>query len=177
MVWFSVMLAISGLYFLCIKHGENFAVNTGDILEFFCAIAYTGLILCIDYFTRTVDGLTLSCAQFAVQAMICAVAAPLFETPTWGQISANLPGILYVGIVSSGIGYTLQILAQADGNPTVVSLLFSLESFFAVVFSAIFLGDRLSNRELLGCGLMLTAVFLSQLPGKKHKTEPSGSNG
>lgn len=177
LIWLCVLLAIGGLYFLCIKRGENLSVETGDLLELCCAVAYTGSILCIDHFSRRVDGIMLSCAQFAVQAIICAFLAPLFETPSWSQITSNIPSLLYVGILSSGVAYTLQILAQACGNATVVSLLFSLESFFAVVSGAIILGDRLTGREYIGCGLMLAAVLLSQLPARGEKDKETDTSG
>lgn len=170
-IWLCVLLALGGLYFLCIKKGEDLTVEHGDVLVFFCAIAYTGQILCIDRFSREIDGVLLSFMQFAVQAVICAILAPIFEKVSFAQIVSNLPSLLYVGVLSSGVGYTLQILAQRDGNPTVVSILMSLESFFAAVSGAVILGDRLTGRELLGCALMLSAVLLSQLPEQRRKKE------
>lgn len=170
-IWLCVVIALTGLYFLCIKQGEKLTVERGDVLVFFCAVAYTGQILCIDRFSRDVDGVLLAFGEFAVQAVLCAILAPIFETVFVGQIVSNLPSLLYVGILSSGVGYTLQILAQRDGNPTVVSILMSLESFFAAVSGALILGDRLTGRELLGCALMLSAVLLSQLPEQRRKKE------
>ena len=113
---------------------------------------------------QKVDGIALSCVQFAVMMILSTVCAFTFETVDFAALGECTFYILYIGILSSAGGYTLQILAQKDGDPTVVSLLLSLESFFAVVCGAIILHERMSGREYLGCALMLTAVLLSQLP-------------
>ena len=115
---------------------------------------------------QKVDGIALSCVQFAVMMVLSTVCAFTFETVDFAALGECMFYILYIGILSSAGGYTLQILAQKDGDPTVVSLLLSLESFFAVVCGAIILHERMSGREYLGCALMLTAVLLSQLPEK-----------
>lgn len=169
-VWVSVGIATLGLYFLCIEAGSGFSVNSGDLLVLLCAFCFTGQILCVDHFVQKVDGVELSCAQFAVVTVISAVVALVRGEPFEpAEIMACLPYVLYVGTFSSGIAYTLQIIAQKDGNPTIVSLLLSLESFFAVVCGAIILHEKLSGREYLGCALMLAAAFLSQIPEKERK--------
>ena len=169
-VWVSVGIATLGLYFLCIEAGSGFSINSGDLLVLLCAFCFTGQILCVDHFVQKVDGVELSCAQFAVVAVISAVVALVRGEPfEMAEIMACLPYVLYVGTFSSGVAYTLQIIAQKDGNPTIVSLLLSLESFFAVVCGAIILHETLSGREYLGCALMLVAVFLSQIPEKERK--------
>ena len=167
-IFLCVLIAVAGLYFLCFKSGEG-AVNfgRGDFLVFLCAFAFTGQILAVDYYVQRVDGVALSCAQFTVVTVISTVCAFAFETVELGVIAECAPYILYVGIFSSAVAYTLQIIAQKDGDPTVVSLLLSLESFFAVVCGAVILHERMSGREYLGCALMLAAVILSQLPEKK----------
>lgn len=173
-VWISVVIAISGLYFLCMDGMSGFSVTGGDLYELLCAFAFTGQILCIDHFVKKVDGIKLSCAQFIVMTVLSGIVAILRgETISAAAITECLPYILYVGVISGGIAYTLQILAQKDGDPAVVSLLLSLESFFAVVSGAIILNERLSGREYLGCALMLVAVFLSQLPEKRAKSVES----
>ena len=175
-VWVSVGIATLGLYFLCIEAGSGFSVNSGDLFVLLCAFCFTGQILCIDHFVQKVDGVELSCAQFAVVTALSACAALVRGEPFEpAEIVACLPYVLYVGTFSSGVAYTLQIIAQKDGNPTIVSLLLSLESFFAVVCGAIILHEKLSGREYLGCALMLAAVFLSQLPEKTRKQVESGS--
>lgn len=169
-VWVSVGIATLGLYFLCIEAGSGLSINSGDLLVLLCAFCFTGQILCVDHFVQKVDGVELSCAQFAVVTVISTCIAIVRGEPFEpAEILACLPYVLYVGTFSSGVAYTLQIIAQKDGNPTVVSLLLSLESFFAIVCGAIILHERLSGREYLGCVLMLAAVFLSQIPEKERK--------
>lgn len=156
-----------GLYFLCFTGSEGaMSFGRGDFLVFLCAFAFTGHILCVDHYVQKVDGIALSCVQFAVMMVLSTVCAFTFETVDFAALGECTFYILYIGILSSAGGYTLQILAQKDGDPTVVSLLLSLESFFAVVCGAIILHERMSGREYLGCALMLTAVLLSQLPEK-----------
>ena len=164
MIWLSVALAVVGLYFLCIQ--ESFAITRGDwyvLLGSFCFAAH---ILVIDHFTQRVDGVELSCVQFLVMTLFSAAAMLALESPSWAAIRMCLGPILYVGIFSSGVAYTLQILAQKDSNPTVVALLLSLESVFATVAGALILGDRMSGQEYFGCVLMLLAVVLAQLPDR-----------
>ena len=159
--------AVVGLYFLCFTGSEGaMSFGRGDFLVFLCAFAFTGHILCVDHYVQKVDGIALSCVQFAVMMVLSTVCAFTFETVDFAALGECTFYILYIGILSSAGGYTLQILAQKDGDPTVVSLLLSLESFFAVVCGAIILHERMSGREYLGCALMLTAVLLSQLPEK-----------
>ena len=158
----SVPLAVVGLYCLCIT--EDFSVNEGDFYVFLCAICFSAHILVIDHFTQKVDGVELSCAQFLVVTVLSAVGMLAWESPSLEALRMCLWPILYVGIFSSGVAYTLQILAQKDSNPTVVSLLLSLESVFATLAGAVILHDQMSGKEYLGCVLMLVAVVLAQLP-------------
>ena len=153
-----VLIAVVGLYFLCFTGSEGaMSFGRGDFLVFLCAFAFTGHILCVDHYVQKVDGIALSCVQFAVMMVLSTVCAFTFETVDFAALGECMFYILYIGILSSAGGYTLQILAQKDGDPTVVSLLLSLESFFAVVCGAIILHERMSGREYLGCALMLTA--------------------
>ena len=161
-IWLSVALAVVGLYLLCVQ--ESFSITEGDWYVLLCSFCFAGHILLIDHFTRKVDGVALSCVQFLVMAVLSAGLMLVMETPDWAGLLACIGPVLYVGIFSSGVGYTLQILAQKDSNPTVVSLLLSLESVFATVAGALILGDRMSGKEYLGCVLMLAAVVLAQLP-------------
>lgn len=164
-IWVSVLLAVAGLYCLCIT--EDLTITTGDFYVLICAFCFSGHILIIDYFTQKVDGVELSCAQFLVVTILSAVGILVSETPSWDAIMVCIGPILYVGIFSSGVAYTLQILAQKDSNPTVVSLLLSLESVFATLAGAIILHDQMSGKEYFGCVLMLGAVVLAQLPERK----------
>lgn len=164
-VWLSVALAVCGLYFLCINGG--FAVSSGDFLVLLCAFCFTGHILLIDHFTARVDGVQLSCAQFLVMTLFSSAGMLLTETPDWESLLPALGSVLYVGILSSGVAYTLQILAQKGSNPTTVSLLLSLEAVFATLSGAIILHDQMTGREYFGCVLMFIAVMLAQLPEKR----------
>ncbi|NLU23739.1 MAG: DMT family transporter [Clostridiales bacterium] len=161
-VWISVVIAVGGLYCLCVK--ENFTIAPSDSLVLLCAIVFSIHILVIDYYTQRVDGVALSCVQFLVAAIWSAIGMLIFEHPSFSAIMQCIWPILYVGVFSSGVGYTLQILAQKDSNPTVVSLLLSLESVFATLAGAILLHEQMSGKEYLGCVMMLVAVVLAQIP-------------
>ena len=170
-VWIGVLLALAGLYFLCMT--ESLRLGTGDILVFICACLFSVHILVIDYFTRFVDGVKMSCIQFFVCAALSGIAMLIFEKPELAQLLAAWKPILYAGVLSSGAGYTLQIVGQKDMNPTVASLILSLESVVSVLAGMLLLNQHLTNRELLGCVLMFTAIILAQLP-QKSKNLPTG---
>ena len=157
------------LYFLCMN--EALTIEKNDLMVMLCSVAFAVHILVIDHFTQRVNGVALSTVQFAVAAIVSGIGAALTETPTLAGITECIWPLLYVGIISGGVGYTLQILAQKDANPTVVSLLLSLESVFSVLAGALILHDRLTGRELLGCALMLLAVVLAQLPARGKVAE------
>lgn len=170
-VWFSVIVAVAGLYLLCIN--ESFSIATSDLYLLLCAVVFAAHILAIDHFTRFVNGVELSCAQFIVVTIVSSVCMLLFEKPELSQISQCMGSLIYVGVFSSGVAYTLQIIAQKDANPTVVSLLLSLESVFATIAGAIILSDKMSPREYIGCALMFLAVIFAQLPSKLFKRKHS----
>jgi drug/metabolite transporter (DMT)-like permease len=162
-VWVAVAIAAVGLYFLCVDPTKPFAIQPSDLLVIGCAICFTGHILIIDHFTQKVDGVRLSCLQFFFVAVFSALLMLFFETPDWSVLPQCAIPLLYTGIFSSGVAYTLQIISQKGANPTVISLLLSLESVFAVLTGLLF-GDRMTGWEWLGCGLMLVAVVIAQLP-------------
>lgn len=166
-VWLGVVLAAVGLYFLCIN--EAFTIASGDLYIVACAFCFAGHILTIDHFAPKVDIIAMSCIQFFVTAVLSTMGALLWESQSLAGIQVALLPILYVGVFSSGVAYTLQIFAQRGSNPTVISLLLSMESVFAVLAGAMILGDNLSGREYFGCALVLAAVVVSQLPEKKNK--------
>lgn len=169
-IWLSVVIAVLGLYLLCVRDG--FSLSGGDLFLLLCALAYALYILAVDRCVQGVEPLELSCVQFAVAAALAWIAALLFEKPAWSQIAACLGQILYVGIFSSAVAYTLQMLAQTEGDPATVSILLSMEAPFSVLAGAVFLQERLSGRELAGCAVMLCAVLLTQLApgwGKKRR--------
>lgn len=166
-IWVSVVLAVVGLYCLCIT--EDFTITGGDFYILLCAFCFTAHILVIDHFTQRVDGVAMSCIQFLTAAVLSAAGMLLTESPSLEALRTCAGPILYVGIFSSGVAYTLQILAQKDSNPTVVSLLLSLESVFATLSGAVILGDTMSGKEYFGCVLMLAAVVLAQLPEPRRR--------
>ena len=164
-IWVSVVLAVAGLYCLCVT--EGFSIAAGDFYILLCAVCFSVHILVIDRFSGAVDGVALSCVQFLVVTVLSGIGMLATETFIWSSILRCIGPILYVGLFSSGVAYTLQILAQKDSNPTVVSLLLSLESVFATLAGAVILKDSMSGREIFGCVLMLAAVVLAQLPHKE----------
>ena len=180
-VWLSVVLALVGLYFLCI-HGD-FILSTGDLLLMCGAFGFALQIITIDQFGRDLDGLRLSGLQFITCAVISTILAIIFEImPYDGGFSAWLSlfssgklwiSLLYMGIFSCGLGYTLQILGQQNMNPTIASIIMSLESVFSALSGWIILNQTLSGRELIGCVLMFAAVVLTQI---KFKSKDSIKN-
>lgn len=168
-VWISVTLAVAGLYLLCITDG--FSLGTGDLLVLLCALMFSVHILVIDYFSPKTDGVKMSCIQFFVCGILSGIAMLIFEEPSLGALLQAWMPILYAGVLSCGVAYTLQIVGQKDMDPTVASLILSLESVVSVLAGWVLLGQRLSLREISGCVLMFAAIILAQLPGKK----PAGS--
>ncbi|MBQ7144778.1 MAG: DMT family transporter [Oscillospiraceae bacterium] len=166
-IWLCVGLMALGLWLLCLKAGESFSLAPTDALLILCAAGFAVQVLFVDHFVQHVDGVKLSIGQFLVSGILSGILALLFETPTWTGFTASLWPLLYISVMSSGVAYTLQILAQKDTNPTIVCLLLGLESVFSVVGGALILGDRMTVREYLGCAVMFTAVVLAQLPGRE----------
>ena len=166
-VWIAVVCSVVALYLLCIK--GDFSLAAGDLLILVCAVCFAVHILVIDHFTAYCDGVKLSCLQFLFAGIISAVCMFLFEDVDFAAIWSCILPLLYVGIFSCGVGYTLQILAQKDSNPTVVTILLSLESVFAVIAGAIVLHQQMTAREYIGCVVMFVAVILAQIqfPEKK----------
>ncbi len=160
-LWISVALAVVGMYFLCIT--EGFSISAGDFLELLCAVAFACHILVIDHFSPQVDGVRMSCIQFFVCAALAGVSMLLVEPVSFSAMTRAWLPIVYAGVLSSGAGYTLQILAQKDTDPVVASLLMSMESVFAMLAGWVLLGQALSPREMLGCGLVFAGIILAQL--------------
>ncbi|ETP71540.1 DMT(drug/metabolite transporter) superfamily permease [Lachnospiraceae bacterium JC7] len=170
-IWLYVMMAIFGFYLLCIK--DDFSIGRGDFYCLLCAVAYSFHIMVIDHFTsQFTDGVLISCVQFLTVGILSLVPTLLFETPSYSAIWDARVTILYAGILSSGVAYTLQILAQSRTSPTIAPLIMSMESVFAVVFGWLILNENLSLKEMLGCIIVFLAVVLAQLPapGSKSKT-------
>ena len=167
-IWFSVLLALVGLYFLCMTDSLSF--SKGDTLVLLCAFVFSLHIMIIDHFSPMVDGVRMSCIQFAVAGILCGIPALIFEHPTFSSLIAAWAPVLYAGILSCGVAYTLQIVAQKNYDPTVASLLLSLESVFSVLAGWVILHQSLSPREIFGCVLVFIAIILVQLPAPKAKT-------
>lgn len=163
-IWGAVALAVAGLYLLCME-GDGFSVSKGDFFVFICAILFSLHIMVIDYFSPMVDGVKLSCIQFFVAGILSSAAMFLFEHPAMENILAAWMPILYAGIMSCGVAYTLQIVGQKGMNPTISSLILSLESSISVLAGWVILGQKLSGRQLAGCVIMFGAIVLAQLPG------------
>ncbi len=168
-VWLAVVIAIIGLYFLCIT--ESFSIGKGDIYIFFCALVFSLHILVIDHFSPKVNGVKMSCIQFLVVGILSVPFMALFETVTMEAVNASWGPILYAAVLSSGVAYTLQIIGQKNVNPAIASLILSLESCISVLAGWAILGEQLSARELTGCVLMFAAIILAQLPVKREKKE------
>ena len=166
-IWAGVILAVIGLYFLCMVPGAV-TIQKGDILTFFCAIAFSFHILTVDYFAPKIDGVKLSCIQFLTCAIWSSAGMLLFEKPSIERILMAWLPILYAGALSSGVAYTLQIIGQRGLNPTVASLIMSMESVISVIAGWAILGQSLSVREFLGCTLMFGAIILVQLPDNRR---------
>lgn len=166
-VWISVALAVAGLYLLCIT--EGFSIGKGDFLVLLCALAFAAHILVIDYFSPRTDGVRMSCIQFLVCGLLSGVFMLIFEKPVPAEILRAWVPVLYAGVMSCGVAYTLQIIGQKGADPTVASLILSLESVVSVLAGWAILGQSLSGRELFGCVLMFGAIILAQLPGNKRQ--------
>ena len=168
-MWLGVALAVAGLYFLCIT--ETFYLKQGDVLVFICAIFFSVQIMLVDHFAPKVDCVKMACIQFFVCGILSGVGMFIWEQPAIVDILAAWQPILYAGVLSSGVAYTLQIVGQKGLNPTVASLIMSLESVISVLAGLILLHQSLSGRETLGCVLMFAAIVLAQLPRKQAKAE------
>ena len=164
-IWAAVAMALVGLYLLCITDG--FSIGKGDILVLICAVLFSLHILIIDYFSPKVDGVKMSCIQFFICGVLSAIPALIFEHPQLSAFQGAWGAILYAGVMSCGVAYTLQIVGQKNMDPTVASLILSLESCISVLAGWIILGQKLSMREIIGCVVMFTAIVLAQLPQKE----------
>ena len=165
-VWIGIVIAVVGMYLLCVT--EGFSLGKGDLLAILCAFLFAFQILFVDHFAPKLDSLKLSAAQFTVAAVVNGIFVLCFEHPTlYGIKSAAVP-LLYAGVLSSGVAYTLQIVTQKYAEPTIAALIMSLESVFSVLGGWLILHQHLSPKELAGCVLMFGAIILAQLPEKKR---------
>lgn len=167
LLWAAVGLALAGLYLLSIKDGFN--ISKGDFYIFLCSILFSLHILTVDHFSPLVDGVKMSCIQFFICGILSGIPALIFESPDLTNIMAAWWPLIYAGVFSCGIAYTLQIIGQKNMNPTTASLILSLESCISVLAGWIILHQKLTARELGGCVLMFIAILLAQLPEKTTK--------
>lgn len=170
LIWGCVGLSVVGLYLLCMPAGA-FTLALGDLLVLICAVLFTVHILVIDYFSPKGDGVVISCIQFFTCGTLSGIPMLFFENPSVGNMIDAKWSILYAGVLSSGVAYTLQVVAQKNVNPTVASLIMCLESVVAVLAGWIVLGQDMSLREILGCVLMFVAIVLAQLPVSEKRKE------
>lgn len=164
--WISVFIAAVGMYFICIT--ESFSVNYGDMIILACACFFALHIITIERFSVMVDGVRMSLLQFAICGILSLPAIFIYETPTWAALDQAWLPILYAGIMSCGIAYTLQILGQKYVNVVLASIILSLESVFSVLAGWLLLGQQLALREIFGCALVFAAILLAQLPPKRR---------
>jgi len=165
-VWIGVLLAVIALYFLCIS--GDFAIKINDLLVFICAFCFAGHIIVIDKFASDLDSLKVSSVQFITTGILCSIMAIIFETPKLENVLDCILPLLYMAVFSTGIAYTLQVVAQKNVEPTIASLLMSFEAVFAVLAGWVF-GDILTTNEIIGCVIMFVAVVLAQIEFGKKK--------
>lgn len=166
-MWLCVVAAVTGLYLLCMGDKSGFSLAPEDAYVLLCAVVYTIHIIVIDKWGALVDGVKLSCIQFFVSGVLASVPMFIFEQPNVAYMLDVWFPIFYAGVMSCGVAYTLQILAQKHVAPTLASLLMSLESVFAVLSGALILNEVMSSYEYVGCILMFAAIMVSQLPEKR----------
>lgn len=163
-MWLFIAIALAGFWLLCIK--QDIGISSGDLLVFFGAIFFAVHITVIDHFNeKKTDGVLMSCIQFFTAGLLMLICMFIFEKPTIPNIVGAGGTILYAGIMSCGVAYTLQILGQKHTNPTLATMLMSLESVFAALSGWLILGEKLSIKEFFGCVLIFAAVILAQLVG------------
>ena len=172
LVWLCVGLDIIGLYLLCMKSGQG-GLNGSDLILLLCAFLFSLQIMAVSFCLHFTDGVRLAVMQTVVTAVLSSICVLLFEHPTAEAVRAALPALLYAGLFSSAVGFTLQIIAQERLEPTVASLIMCLESVFSAVGGWLLLGQALNTREIAGCVLMFAAIVLSQIPSRNE----SGAEG
>lgn len=162
-IWLGVLIAVGALWLLCMPADGGFVLQSGDLLVLGCAVCFTFQILCVDHYAARVSGVKLARDEFLVTGGLSMLIAVATEPISWEGVRETLIPILYAGIMSGAVGYTLQVLGQRDTDPTVASLLMCMESVFAVLTGVLLIGEKMTVRETVGCVLMFCAVILAQL--------------
>lgn len=169
-VWIGIVLGLTGLYFICIGGSSSFSIGKGEILTLLCAIAYALHILIIDRFASEIDAVVLSCGQFFITGVLSCILMFIFEEPSIDGIKQALIPILYSGIMSSGVAFTLQIVGQKHTEPTIAAMLLCLESVFSVLFAFIVPPhEKLMPIEYLGCAIIFVGIIIAQITPKSNK--------
>ncbi len=169
-IWIAVFISLVGLYLLCIPIGKGLtSINQGDALMLICAFCFAAHILVIDHFSVRADAVKLSSVQFLACAILDFIMMFIFEDTSMADVLISWKAILYTGLLSGGVGYTLQIVAQKDTDPVIASLILSLESVFAALCGYLFLDEVKTVQELIGCLVMFSAIVLAQFPSKKER--------
>lgn len=162
--WICVFLGIVGFYCLTMAgKGQGVHLAFGDFFVLLCAFVFAVHIIVVDHFTESCDGVILAATQFLTAGCISLILMAIFETPEIGMIKALWLPIIYGGLFSCGIGYTLQVIGQQYANPTTGSIIMSLESVFSVIFGVLLLGERMTLIEIIGCAIIFVAVMLPQV--------------
>lgn len=168
-VWFSAGTAAAGMYLLCMT--ESLKLGLGDMLVLLCALVFAAHIMIVDHYAPKTDGVVISCIQFTVCGVVCTIGALIWGNPGWGQLWDGMSTLLYAGILSCGVAYTLQIIGQKGMNPTIAALILSLESVVATIagYLAYRIGflqtdQSMTPRQMVGCVLVFAAVIIVQLP-------------
>lgn len=173
-LWACVAVSVVGLYLLCMAGRDSMALTGGEWQLLLCALLFAVQILLVGRYSPQLDGVQLSLMQFLTTAVLSTVAMFLFEQPSFAQLQGAAVSIAYCGILSSGVGYTLQIVGQRDLDPTIASLAMCLESVFSALAGWLVLHQTLTPQELLGCALMFAAIVAAQLPDRrKDRVNPS----
>lgn len=169
-VWVGIILGLIGLYFICIGGSSSFSMGKGELLTLLCAIAFALHILVIDKFASDIDSVVLSCGQFFVTGFLSCILMFIFEEPSWKSIKQALIPIIYSGAISSGVGYTMQIVGQKRTDPTIAAMLLCLESVFSVLFAFILPPhERLMPIEYFGCAVIFIGIIIAQITPKSNK--------
>ncbi len=170
-IWLSVVLALIGLYFLCIGRSGHYIFEISDVQLLICSLLFSFHIIFIDHANKNgVDGVVVSSAQFYTAAALSAFfvypvdAMHYHMMPDAGLIISALPALCYSGFMACGVAYTLQIIGQKDVNPTVASLIMSLESVVSAISGFLILHQKLKTDEIIGCFIMFAAIILAELP-------------
>lgn len=160
--WFAAVFSCIGMYFICIN--EAFSINIGDVYTILCAFCYAGQCLTIGIFANKVDGVRLSCLQLIITSIVSSIGMFIWEAPTWNAIANVFWELVYAGVMSSGIAYTLQIIGQAYVSAPTACITLSLESVFALLSGIVWLSQIPTLRETFGCVIVFIAVLMAQLP-------------